>query len=210
MKRWVLVLPLLAACQSNISTPFPPGLTPFEDENPVADPPDTSVEKLTIQSMSGSTTRSYGKGYVHATPAAVWTASQTPAVMYAACSTDHQTVTYDNEDGYDLSWLVHYEVDDILTVEWDDQWRYGVIEGTADAPTLGMIKHQKTMGSSFISTSEGTVQILATADPGITLLAFTEHLDAISGGVSDVEEGMQHNYDALVAVAHGNAIPACP
>ena len=28
--------------------------------------------------------------------------------------------------------------------------------------------------------------------------------------VGDVVSGTQHNFDALVAVSHGNPIPACP
>ena len=116
----------------------------------------------------------------------------------------------DNDAGYEYSFLVHYVVDNILTVEWDDQWRYGVIDGTVDEPTFGMIKHQKVQGSSFIHLSEGTIQVLATDDPDVTKLAFVEHLDAVSGGDGDVIKGMQHNYDAMVAVAHANPIPPCP
>jgi hypothetical protein len=77
-------------------------------------------------------------------------------------------------------------------------------------PFLGMVKHQKTQGSDFIHRSEGTIQISATDDPNVTELAFVEHLDAVSGGISDVLKGTQHNYDALVALSHGNPIPACP
>ena len=58
--------------------------------------------------------------------------------------------------------------------------------------------------------SEGTIQVLATTDPGVSELVFVEHLDAVMAGPSDVIEGVQHNYDALVATAHGNPIPPCP
>lgn len=201
---------LLAACQSNVSTPFPAGLTPFEN-NPLPDPLDHTTEMLVTKAPpSVDMIRVYGKGYVLVAPSVVWAASKDPTVMYAACKTDEQTVTYDPDPLYELSYLVHYVVNDVVTVEWDDQWRYGIIEGTDDAPTFGMVKHQKVMGSSFIDISEGTIQILATDDPYVTELAFVEHLQAVSGGVGDVTAGMQHNYDALVAVSHGNPIPACP
>ena len=77
-------------------------------------------------------------------------------------------------------------------------------------PTFGMIKHQKTMGSSFITLSEGTIQVLHTTDANVTELSFVEHLDAVSAGVADVLKGVQHNYDSIVAVSHGNPVPACP
>jgi hypothetical protein len=73
-----------------------------------------------------------------------------------------------------------------------------------------MIKHQKTQGSDFISLSEGTIEVTETDDPNVTELSFVEHLDATSAGISDVLKGVQHNYEALVAVSHGNPVPACP
>jgi hypothetical protein len=86
----------------------------------------------------------------------------------------------------------------------------GVILGTPDDVQLGMIRHQKTQGSDFISLSEGSVQVLATPDPNVSELAFVEHLDAIQGGVGDLLKGMQRNYEALVALAHETPTPACP
>jgi hypothetical protein len=111
----------------------------------------------------------------------------------------------DNEAQYEFSFLIHYIVNDILTVEWDDQWRFGQV--TDD---LAMIRHQKIQGSDFVRLSEGTIQVLATSDPEVSELAFVEHLDATTATTSDVTQGVQHNYDALVAVAHGTPIPPCP
>ena len=74
-----------------------------------------------------------------------------------------------------------------------------------------MIKHQKTDGSSFITLSEGTIQLTPTDDdPNTTELSFVEHLDAAGGSTDDVQKGVQHNFDSIVAVAHGNPSPACP
>ena len=130
--------------------------------------------------------------------------------MVAVCSTDEQHITENTEAQYEYSFLVHYVVHNVLTVEWDDQWRYGVILGTPDDVQLGMIRHQKTQGSDFISLSEGSVQVLATPDPDVSELAFVEHLDAIQGGVTDVLKGMERNYEALVALVHDAPTPPCP
>jgi len=73
-----------------------------------------------------------------------------------------------------------------------------------------MIKHQKIQGSDFITLSEGTIQVLATSDPQVSELSFVEHLDALQATSGDVVQGVQHNYDALVATAHGQPIPPCP
>jgi len=198
---------VLAACQDNVETPFPPGLEPLDD-NQVPDASDVT-ETLRHETISSDPINVHGRGYVFAAPGALWALTKQPTAMFARCSTDEQQVTEANDGAYEFSLLVHYIVRDLLTVEWDDQWRYGVIDGVTDDPTLGMIRHQKTQGSDFITVSEGTIQILATDDPGISELAFVEHLDAVSGGADEVLAGMQDNFDRLVALARGAAIPAC-
>ncbi len=206
----VVLVVAAAGCQDNIATPFPPGLEPLEDNLVPVQQGGTYTETLRTDSTNNGEIDIYGRGYVLAAPGVVWAASKNPDANVAVCSTDSQTVTPNNDPTYEYSFIVHYVVNNILTIEWDDQWRWGVITGTIEAPTFGMIKHQKTQGSSFISVSEGTIQVTATDDPNVTELAFVEHLNAAGGGVSDVLKGVQHNYDALVAVSHGNPISPCP
>jgi hypothetical protein len=208
MKLVVLAV-LFAACQHDIKTPFPPGLEPLEtDAAPL--PADMTSETISITSTDTDYIRVYARGYVQVDPGAVWAAAQSPDPNVAICSTTSHTVDIANQAQYEYSFLVHYEVDDVLTVTWDDQWRFGVIEGTEDAPTFGMIKHQKTMGSSFITLSEGTIQVLATTNPEITELDFVEHLNSVGASTDDVTKGVTHNYNSLVAVSHGNPVPPCP
>lgn len=163
------------------------------------------VEGLRIKSSDSDFIRVYARGFVTVPIETMWAASKSPTPNISSCQTSESMVTENNEPQYEYSFLLHYIVHDILTVEWDDQWRFGLVD-----PELGMIKHQKVQGSDFIDLSEGTIQVLATADPGVTELAFVEHLDAVSAGTDQVEQGVRHNYDALVATAHGNPIPPCP
>jgi len=204
VKLAAVLLAVSAGCQSNVKTPFPPGLEPLED-NPVI--LTTVAEGLVTKTTDSPYVKIYGRGYVLLPPATVWAAVKSPAPNIAKCSTDVQMVTENNDPAYEYSFLVHYTVNNILTVEWDDQWRFGTI---VDEPFLGMIRHQKTQGSDLISLSEGTIEVDATDDPNVTELSFVEHLDATSAGVSDVLKGVQHNYDSQVAVSHGNPVPACP
>ncbi|HEY5944539.1 MAG TPA: hypothetical protein VIV40_03570 [Kofleriaceae bacterium] len=203
--RLLLAALLLAACQDNIATPFPAGLEPFEDNKVAAEPDGPFVEMLRTTSSDDDFIRVYARGFVLAPPAMLWDVAKHPEPNVSTCKTDEQIVTPANEPQYEYSFLVHYIVHDILTVEWDDQWRFGTIDDTLD-----MIRHQKVQGSDFITLSEGTIQLLATADPNVSELAFVEHLDATSATAGDVLQGVQHNYDALVATVHGNPIPACP
>jgi hypothetical protein len=218
VKYLVATFALVAAsvgCQDNVATPFPAGLEPLEDNLvPVQQGGDRTETLRTASTDDNSEIKIYGRGYVLVDPMTVWAASKNPDVDDAVCSTNAQMVTPNNEPTYEYSFLVHYVVNNILTVEWDDQWRWGtIVPGTGSGSAalfFGMIKHQKTQGSSFIELSEGTIEVTATDDPNVTELAFVEHLKAAGGGVSDVLKGVQHNYDALVAASHGNPIPPCP
>jgi hypothetical protein len=210
MMRYALAALACAACQSDVNTPFPPGLEPLEDNAVPEQQGGAYTEVLRSSSTDADYIHIYARGYVLVPPAVLWAAAKNPDANIAVCSTNQQIVTPDDQPEYEYSFVVHYVVNDVVTVEWDDQWRFGTIEGTPEALTLGMIKHQKVCGSSFIRLSEGTIQVTATDDPNVSELAFVEHLNAVGGGVADVLKGVQHNYDSLVAVAHGNPIPACP
>jgi hypothetical protein len=195
----------LVACQDNVTTPFPPGLEPFEDNVVDAHPDGPFTEGLRIESSNDDYIRVYARGFVTVSIDEMWTAASSPTPNKSTCSTTEQQVTDNNEPQYEYSFLIHYIVRDILTVEWDDQWRFGRI-----TPELGMIKHKKIQGSDFITLSEGSIQVLATSDPQVSELSFVEHLEAVQATTGDVVEGVQHNYDALVAAAHGLPIPPCP
>lgn len=207
----VLALALLAACQDNVKTPFPEGLEPLED-NPVPED-DTHAEKVTMQQSSKDYIRIYARGYVHAPPGRVWSTTKDPEVMAATCHTTSHSIMLGAEPGserYEQAYVIHYYVDDILDVEWDDAWRYGTIAGTPEAPDDGMIKHQKIQGSDFIALSVGTIELLATDDPEVTEISFVEYLDAVQATSTDVAISVKHNYDVIVAAVHGDPIPKCP
>jgi hypothetical protein len=210
MKTAALVAVALAGCQHTVKTPFPAGLEPFSDTNPVPEESSPYDETLVVQATAPDYIHVYARGYVLVAPADFWTSVLLPDPYLAKCSTDTQTVTADNDPAYEYSFVVDYTYTDVLTVEWQDQWRFGVVDGGDAAPALAMIKHQKVSGSSFITLSEGTIEVTATDDPGVTELSFIEHLDATSASAAQVIKNIQHNYDALKAVAHGQPIPACP
>lgn len=206
----VLALAGLAGCQDDVATPFPPGLEPLED-NRVPDATGEPREELrSVRGRSGDVEFAHGRGHVFTDPATLWSLTKDPDAMVARCRTTTQTVTLGNDPAYELDYVVHYYVDDILNVEWDDQWRYGIILGTSDTPELGMIRHQKIQGSDFIDISRGTIQLFATDDPNVSELAFVEHLEAISGNSADLLAGMQDNYARLLALVHDMPRPSCP
>jgi hypothetical protein len=205
--RW---LGLIAGCQHDISTPFPSGLTPIAN-NPVPQGRPPYTETLTLETSTTGDLKVYGRGYILAEPGTAWAMVKDPMAMVAVCTTTTQTITPNNEPQYEFSFLVDYVVDEILTVQWDDQWRYGTITGTEAEPTLAMMKHQKTDGSSFITLSEGTIELTpAVDDPSVTEVSMVEYLDSVGATIDDLTKGVTHTYESMVAVSHGNPIPACP
>lgn len=195
---------LLAGCQENITTAFPPGLEPLPDEGMAVALDHDGSETLVTHALAADMIRVYGRGYIYAPLASVWAAAHEPRAWVGTCHTTTQTITPDNDPMYEYSFLVHYFVDDILDVEWDDQWRGAEIE-----PGLVMIKHQKIFGSDIIEISEGTTRLVATDDPNVTELVFVEHLEAAGGSKGDVADGMQHQYDSLRSLVNGGTVPSC-
>ena len=204
------LLSFTSGCQHDIHTPFPGGLTELE-ANPIPDQTTGPyVEKMTSLTNSNEYDHVYGRGFVAADPATVWAAIHDPEAMSAKCTTDDQVINPDTEPDYEFSFSIDYTVHNIVTVTWTDAWRFGVVDGTDDAPARALIKHQKVDGSSYIKRSEGTIEVTPTADdPATTEISIVEHLDSLGGSTDTVLKGVQHNFDAMVAVSHGQPIPAC-
>lgn len=200
-------LVLCGGCFGNTTTDFPEGLEPLEDN--LVPARDTAGIEF-VDGDNGSYAWVHARARLEATPADVWAAAKDPDVMVAVCSTDAHEIAPDAEAGYELSFQVSYQVDEIIDVAWDELWRYGTIEGVPEMPTFGMIRYQKVYGSELISTLEGSIQVHATDDPGITEIEMIEHLAAAGGTREDMRATMQHRHDSLAAVTAGGALPPCP
>lgn len=211
LMKYPLVLVCLAAlaggCQDNITTVFPPGLEPLED-NKAPSPADGS-ETLVMIEGGGDLKWVHGRAYILAPPAAVWAATQDPEPVVAACATTSHSVMVGVEAQYEYGFMVHYSVDNIVTVEWDEAWRYGTITGTPDAPELAVIRYQKVFGSEYISTLEGSIILYATADPAVTEVAYIERLDALGGDHGNIRSSMEQRFANMRALAHGEPLPGC-
>jgi len=206
----VLLAVLLAGCQDNVATEFPDGLEPLEDNMVPVPQGGTPTEGISFVTGENDYKWVHGRGYILADPATVWAATKDPERMAATCSTDRHTVMLGLEPQYEYGFQLHYEVDQVITVAWDESWRYGTVLGTPATPELAIIRYQKVFGSDFISLLEGSIQVLATDQPGVTEMQFIEHLSALGGSAGQMQDAMQHRFDIVAAVAHGQPLPACP
>jgi hypothetical protein len=202
------VMLALAGCSR--TDDFPPGLAPLEDNTA---PTQTAPyhESLTmVHDSTSSYDWVHGRGYLLGTPGEVWAKVKDAALEAESCATDSHSITPADDPLYELSFTVHYKVDKALTVEWDEQWRFGTIDGSADEPELARARYQKVTGSSFIRTLEGSIELRPTDDANVTEVALIEHVDSVGSTVDDSLASMQFRFDQLTVSLHGGTAPTCP
>lgn len=216
--RWidrVVVLGLtigVAGCFGNSASEFPPGLEPIDDNRapaPQGTPDDRYPERL--ETVHGDDVENdhmfaHSRGFVHASAAKVWLALKDPEVVTDRRNTTRHMVTYDSEPEYDFSMLIHYQVEDIVLVEWDEMWRYGVLDGSLDNPDLGAVRFQKTFGTNFINLLEGSMSLTVIED-GVVEVGFVRHLKA---AMTDSDTMAGHHADIfanILASVRGEPLP---
>jgi len=212
VRYWVLGVVVLAGCQGTTTTPFAPGLEPVADN--VAPAPGADGEYPQEVSIVTGKDKKDGetyvwvamRGYVHAPAAEVWSSMQDPQVVADRRNTDSMRVTPDVEPDYELSYEIHYVVNRILTVEWDEHWRYGAVEGTFEAPELAAIRAQKVYGTDFIDFIEISMSVRA-IDDGITEIGMVEHVSALEESEDVSARYAEDVFDNVVAVVSGDPLP---
>ncbi len=198
--------------QGTESTPFPPGLDPVsENEAPAPGAEGEYPEDFSIITGRGDDgNEDYVwvnmRGYVHAPAADVWTIMQDPMVVSDRRNSDKQTVSYDVEPEYSLSFEIHYVEERLLTVEWDEHWRYGAIEGTFEEPVEAVIRFQKVFGSDFIDFIEGSMSARQISE-NITEIGMVEHVSALQEDQDVSARYAQDVFENIVAVANGEPLP---
>ena len=123
----------VTGCFGNETTHFPDGLEPLEDNTA----PEPEGETLVmVDGDNGNFTWVHGRVFLNMPPGEVWTTSKMDELMATVCSTNSHTFTPVDDPMYEHAFEVHYFVDEVINIEWDEQWRYGTIEGTPEAPGL--------------------------------------------------------------------------
>jgi hypothetical protein len=188
MRLWcaVSLAGSLAGCflGGSESTPFPPGLEPIgENTAPLPAPVDGDDYPEAIEIVHGEIDGVifvHARGYIKSTPAKVWAALMVPDVVANRRSTDAHVASFDVEPDYDFSMLLSYTVERVVTIEWDETWRYGAVDGSFEAPAHGALSFQKTFGTTFIALLEGSIEVreIDGADQ-VTEYGFMQNLDTI-------------------------------
>jgi hypothetical protein len=192
------------ACGDNIN-PLPEGLTELE-------PNQASVGSLgQIQFVEGEDDYLWlhGRAALSGDVAVVWAGLQFAERVVAICSINRYRFTPIADALYDFSFTSDNEVDNVLTVDWQETWRFGTLHDDSSG-SARRIRYQKTEGSSFISLIEGAIDLTTEPSSGVVEISLIEHLKAIGGGIADMRQSMQRRFDIMAALAAGAPIPPCP
>lgn len=198
-------------CFGNTTTEFPPGLEPLEEVTASLPEPDAQGQwPETINFRSGHRGDLYwthAAAYIHAPISLVWTAMQDPEVVVDRRAVAEYTWDYNVEDGYDVSFVVHDVVHNIITVRFDVTWRESVVEGMREEPRLVAMRFEKTYGTTTIKLMRASIQLREAEEPDVTVLLMAEHLDAVLASNELIESQARDLHASIVARLNGLPLP---
>lgn len=218
MRRDLLLLSALLplafsiGCLREESTPFPDGLEPLEDCSP-GFPGGEDNTPESINTAGGEDEENdwywgHACGYVHADVDQVWAALQDADVVVDRRRVSEWEVTEtDREPDYDVSFRVHNLVEDLLTVEYDIDWRQGIWEQDDDGVVESVaIRWQKTEGVAIIEVIQGSI-VIQQVDEGVTSIEIVEHVKAPQFSGDEVEQFTIDLYGSMLAWLDGDPLP---
>ncbi len=200
----------LGACGGDEVTAFVAGVEPLEPvtATPPAPRGDDRYPEL-LNATSGvlqSHEWVHAYAYVHAPLGPVYEALRDPDVTTDRRRVTEYSVTRDSEPEYPYSYRVRNVVRDIVTLQFDMDWRLGPLEGTPESPTAVVGAYQKTWGSSFLSILRGSV-VARAVTPEVTSLEMVRHIRATAAGRNDAEEYLEDFFASVLARVHGRPLP---
>ena len=202
-----------AGCFGTESMEFPPGLAPIEESTAPEPAPvdgDTTPEVVTTtKGDQGEYGYGHARGYIHAPIKAVFEALKQPATVVDRRRVNSFDVMPDVETGYDVSFLIHNVVNEVVTVKFDTTWRQGVALGSADEPEVVLGRALKTDGTAFIDLLEDSVVLTKISDDR-TKVELVRHRKSIKGteeDMNDAEVFVRDFYGSLREAAHGRPLP---
>ena len=159
---------VFSACNTETKLEFPEGLAPLQEmqvELPIGSSTEPYPQEINLIS---ETTEEYtwvqARGYLHQDLLSGWTKIRDPEVYVDINEVTTYTVDEVSSDLYDYVFVVHNEVEDIITVNFDTEWRHGALSGDISDPQGVAIRWQKTEGTNHISLLEGSLQFFPVED----------------------------------------------
>ncbi len=197
------------ACSSDVATEFPPGLAPIEDVGtaaPIGTAMDPHPETLALdKGLDDDSNWVHAVGYVHANVKDVYAALAMPDVVADRHNVSSYSVAT-NVESYDVSFRLHYKINNVITVEFEVTFREGRVTGTADAPTAVSLVYERTFGSNLVKMMRGSIEVNA-VDDHTSELRFAQRMVATQTNEDNIAKWTQSIFASVLAKVHGQPLP---
>ena len=207
------------ACLNNdIKHAFPEGLEALDElkvSPPSGDDSNSYPQELNL--LSGGDDEEYAwvhaAGYLHGEITTVWEWIRDEEIYVNLREVTEYSVTEQNSDSYDYVYLVHNIVEDIITVEFDLEWRHGSFSGDVEAPESVAIRWQKTEGTEHIGLLEGSLQLFpvendqGTAAEDVVEVQFVYHLTSTLDQEENAVNYINDVFERWHAAVNGLSMP---
>ena len=137
---------------------------------------------------------------------AVYDALRKPRVNANRRSLAGYTVDWDVEPEYTHSYVLHNRVEDLISFEFDVNWRHGALDGNEASPGEVGTRWQKTDGSDVIELQRGSVYTWAYSDD-ITALEIVVHQRSMGDDGPILVDYLDDMYADILAASHGEPLP---
>ena len=201
----------VACTEEESSSSFPDIIEPLEElrieapEGTAADP--YPEEFVLLSADEGEYAWVHLRGYIKTDMAQAWSAIRSDQVYINHRSVTEYSVEELDLPEYDYAYLVHNFSENIVDVEFDNEWRHAAVEGTVDSPERVAIRWQKIAGTEFIQMMEGSIQIVATAKKDVVEVQVIEHLTATLDQEGKIIEFVSDLYERWRLYVHGEDLP---
>jgi hypothetical protein len=197
---------LAIACSDEPEYIVPEGLEALED-NLATLPADGSETIDIVSGQADDYAWVHGMGYVHAPIEEVWAAVQDSDVVMDRRAVTSWTRTDDTAPDYDVSFTMHHVVEDIVTVEYDLEWRQSLLLITPEeGEEIVACRYEKTGGSELIQLLVGSL-LLHRVDDELTSMELVEHMAAPQDPEDRVARYVGDLHTDMVAFVHDEPLP---
>jgi hypothetical protein len=203
---------LFVACWSEdvVEKEFPTILEPLEEIRVGLPEGDDYPEEIEVLSEDGENYAwVHARGYLHLSLDDAWIALRNDLVYVNQRDVAEYTVTEVDSDEYDYIFVVDNKVQDIVPVEFTNEWRHvGNLDDKDDVSDV-VAFWQKTDGTEFIQLMEGSVEIIPVeGEDAVVEIRIIEHLKATLDQEANAVEFVTDMAERWRLVGHGESIPS--
>ncbi len=149
------------------------------------------------------------RGYLHTDLDRAAACMRLAEIMVDRRSVDAWQLTEIPDPDYDFSATIWQLVEDIVDVEFTNQWRHSVLDDGGGGELLA-VRWKKIEGSDFLPLLEGSMCFLP-AEEGVLEGQIIEHLDApLTDAAATAAQTIEDYYTELRACGRGEELPEYP